>query len=333
MFRSAPSGPVIPAQLPPDRHNWPPGVLDDLRRFRQGDVVADPPYFYWGDPHRPVLALTSGYADEGEGIIEAADRFDYGLIATQTCDIAEEDSPRPGQPWVHLCPVYDAERTYRPEGIAPDTPASDLPKLIAGQERSLIRQGRSQRYLWVPAIPTTGFWVADLRLLLPIEKGWLAGRKRIEAFRTEADRIVVGRRLAWLYDRPAFDGRFVRTVQQPLLDALRALRRQNRTMFDRLANQVPEIGVSTDHNIVIHTAEVLVLCNTAPDPDITEWFHDWWTSGAETAASEELTLLPLRVEQLDRLPASEYRRLTRLPLAAVSPNPAWYGEDPYRLHG
>ncbi|MHB8246945.1 MAG: hypothetical protein ACYDGN_16665 [Acidimicrobiales bacterium] len=322
---------MIPAQLPADRHHWPAGVLDDLRRFRQGDVVADLPYFYWGNPHRSVLALTARYADEGEGVIEAANRFDYGLIATQTCDIVEEDSSRPGQPWVHICPVYDAERTYRPEGIAPDTPASDLPKLIAGQERSLIRQGRSQRYLQVPAIPTTGFWVADLRLLLPVEKGWLAGRERIEAFQTEADRIVVGRRLAWLYDRPAFDGRFVRTIQQPLLDALRVLRRQNRTMFDRLADQVPEIGVSTDHNIAIHAAEVVVLCNTAPDADITEWFHDWWMSSAETAAAEELTLLPLRVEQLDRLPASEYRRLTRLPLAAVSPNPAWYGEDPYRL--
>lgn len=82
----SPPPPVIPARLPPDREAWPAGLLEELRRFRQGEVVAAP-RTSTGDPQRPLLALTGHYADEGDGVIEAADRFDYGLIATQisTC--------------------------------------------------------------------------------------------------------------------------------------------------------------------------------------------------------------------------------------------------------
>jgi hypothetical protein len=315
---------VIPSQIPPDREHWPPGVLDGLKKFRQGDVVIGLPYFYWGNPAHGVLDLTSSYADDGEGIIESALQFDYGMIATQTCDIAEEDSQQPSQPWVHLCPVYNAEAMYQPTGPPPDK----VPRLIGGGDRKLIRQGRLQRYLWLPAIPD-GMWVADLRLLLPVEKGWLVARDRIEPFHNEPDRLKVGRLLAWLHDRPAFDGRFVTTVQQPLSRALGALRRDNSTLFDRLHDQVSEIGVSTDRNIAITTAEVVVLCNKSLDAAAERWLRDWWTESAQAAADEGLTLLPLRTARLDQMTAAEYRSLTRLPLAAVSPNPAWYGEDPY----
>jgi hypothetical protein len=251
---------VIPAQIPSDRQHWPPGVLEGLKKFRQGDVISGLPYFYWGDPAKAVLDLTSSYTDEGEGIIESVLKFDYGMIATQTCDVAEEDSQQPSQPWVHLCPVYNAEATHQPDG----PPLTKLPKLIGGGDRKLIRQGRLQRYLWLPAIPD-GLWVADLRLLLPVEKGWLAARDCIKPFHTDAERLRVGRLLAWLHDRPAFDGRFVKTVQQPLSTALGALRREDPAVFDQVYDQVAEIGVSTDRNIAITTAEVVVLCNAPLD--------------------------------------------------------------------
>lgn len=321
---------MIPAQIPAHRDRWPLGVLDALQAFRQGDVIEGLPYFYWGDPTRPVLDLTASYTDEGEGVIEAARRFDYGMIATQTCDLAEEDTAQPGQPWVHLCPVYNAQSPYQPESAAQDTRHGGGEKLIPGSERNLIRQGRSQRYLWLPAL-ADGFWVADLRLFIPVEKGWLAGRQRIEGFAKEADRVLVGRRLAWLHDRPAFDGRFVRCVQKPLRDGLWKLRSSNRPLFDQISHQVVEIGVSTDRNIEIATAEIVVLCEAPLEDTIVEWFNTWWISSAELAGEEGVTLLPLRIEQFEVMRASEYRQLTRLPLAAVSPNPAWYGPEPYDL--
>lgn len=318
---------MIPAQIPAGREQWPAGVLERLKRFRQGDVVADMPYFFWGEPQQAILSLTAKFADEGEGLVEAAERFRYGMITTQTCDIAEEDAPQPGQPWVHLCPVYNAEETYRPDGLPPEAPDDDLPKLLHGKDRSLIRKGGLQRYLWLPAIPD-GCWVADLRLLIPVEKGWLAQQEPIHAFHEEADRLEVGHRLAWLHHRPAFDGRFVSSVQQPLVVALRALRKDNPELFGRLSDQVAEICVSTDTNIKIDIAEVIVLCHQQPDSDVIAWFEHWWAGSFEAAAEESLTLLPLRIEPLDQMSASEYRRLTRLPLAAVSPNPRWYGQDP-----
>ncbi len=39
-------------------------------------------------------------------------------------------------------------------------------------------------------------------------------------------------------------------------------------------------------------------------------------------------MFPLRVIALEDISAAEYRMMTRLPLAQVSPNPSWYGVDP-----
>jgi hypothetical protein len=321
---------VIPAQIPSDRDHWPPDLLEHLRGFQQGHVVTDIPYFYLGDPSRPVLELTAAFADDGPGIIEAKAPFPYGLIATQTCDIAEEDAPRPSQPWIHVCPVYDAETRIRPAGTDPATPDAELPKLLDGRTRSLVRQGRSQHLLHLPGLGP-GCWVADLRLLLPIEKGWLAARTPINPFPTEAQRIEVGRRLAWIHLRPAFDGVFVRTVQQPLVAALRQLRREEPDKWERLHDQAREIGVSTKENITIHTAELVVICNSPLDDDLATWLEERWTELHELADADRLNLLPLRIVTLNDLTAAEYVTMTRLPLAAVSPNPAWYGEDPSAL--
>lgn len=67
--------------------------------------------FYFADPRRPVWARTRAYAADSQGpeVIEMAEGAGprYGLITSQTCDIAEEDADRPIRPWVQISPVYD----------------------------------------------------------------------------------------------------------------------------------------------------------------------------------------------------------------------------------
>lgn len=144
--------------LPDTREGWPSGVLDALRHWRQGDLVAQPPAFHYCDPEAAV------WAGRPEGL-DGPDVVDWGplapplgIVTTQTCDVAEEDAPSPRRPFVQLAPVYDMST-----------------ELNSGFRR-LLKQRRGPLYLFhVPEVEDgEAFFVADLRLEFPVDKGWLA---------------------------------------------------------------------------------------------------------------------------------------------------------------
>ena len=126
---------MIPRGIPKSRDEWPDGLLEHLRDFRQGDIVASVPLHYWGDPANAVFELTREYEGQGDGVCTMM--VDFGLITTQTCDIGEEDSPRPERPWVQIAPVYNAMAEI------------DGQRVLNGGERKLIEQGRRQHLLRV----------------------------------------------------------------------------------------------------------------------------------------------------------------------------------------
>ena len=308
---------MLPRGIPSHREDWPAGLLDHLRKFRQGHIVTNIPVFYWGDPVNPVFALTREYTDQGEGL--CALTLPYGLITTQTCDIAEEDSNRPTRPWVQVAPVYDAEEKG-PDGS----------HTLHGGERKLVTQGRVQHLLHVPEL-ADGLWVADLRILLPIEKGWLQNRQPVVGFATEPARHEVGRRLAFLHRRPAFDPAFVEIVQQPLVTSLRVLASAGGDLIDRLHDQVLEVGVRCETNIDMGFAEVWVLSDVTIDSECVEWFQEQWDGWYAKAQTAGFRLLPLQIARLDELNAATYRALTTVPLANISPATEWYSPDPYEV--
>ncbi len=309
----------------PEREHWPEGVLDAIREFRQGDVISGLPLVYWADPKFAVHARTRFYAAQGyldEGPVDFGDEVaPYGIITTQTCDLAQEGDRKPNSAWVQLAPVFNGE--------APRTDDPDQ-KVLEGQTRSLIKDGKDQYRLWVPNVPADGFWYADLTFEVAVERGWLAGKARIDGFGDESAREEVGRRLAWLRSRPAFDTKFVKAVQQPMVSALRDLRKADRTFYRRMHEQVVEIGVLLNARLAVGQAEVVVL-HTGIDADVFAWWRALWDTLKQNAQAAGFNLFPLRLADLAVLPAGEYRRMTRLPLASISPHPAWYGEDPEAL--
>lgn len=64
---------------------------------------------------------------------------------------------------------------------------------------------------------------------------------------------------------------------------------------------------------------------------LEEWWRDLWVRLKQNATTAGFNLLPLRFEDLGVLPAAEYRRMTRLPLGSMSPNPDSFGEAPEEL--
>ena len=244
------------------------------------------------DPSRPEIILFP------EGLAPP-----YGMITTQTCDLVEEDADPPGWPWAQLIPVYDMDDA-----------------LNSGQKK-LLRQGRFRRsLLHVPSL-TPGFYVADFRISFPVEKGWLARQARIDGFDTEELRQRVGDRLALLSGRPAFAGTFVSTIQSPLTEALRELKRSDRAAFDRMDALVPEVGVLMDSRLRPSTVQVVVISIETLDKSQTEWWNSWWDTCRQRAAGVGITLQALDFKVLDNsYSAAEYRRLTLLPLPNVSPD-------------
>jgi hypothetical protein len=268
---------------------------------------------YLADPQAPVWAESSRFASEvaasGEPFEPEILRFPeglmppYGMITTQTCDLVEEDAHPPGWPWVQLVPVYDMD------------------EVLNSGEKKLLRQGRFRRsLLHVPAV-TPGFYVADFRISFPVEKGWLARQARIDGFGAEELRQRVGDRLALLSGRPAFAGSFVVTIQNPLTAALRELKRTDREAFDRMDELVPEVGVLVDSRLNPSDVQVVVVSKEPLDSTQSEWWNTWWDGCRHLAAAAGITLQALDFKVLDEnFSAAEYRRLTHLPLANVSPD-------------
>lgn len=310
----------------PDRAAWPDGVLDAIAQFRQGDVVRDLPLFYWADTQRPVHARTAHYLAQGETeaqVVSFANAAPFGLVVTQTCDLVQEGAGKPSSAWVQLAPVFNA--------LAPH-PSVPEEHLLPGDRRKLIHKGRDQLRLHIPDIPDEGFWFADLTFEVPVERGWLAGQERIIGFSDEVAREEVGKRLAWIRARPAFATSFVEAVQQPIIEALRALRRQAPALYDRMHADVLEVGVGSNSRLTPTQVELVVL-HTGAAEDLLDWWRDLWPDLKVKADATGFNLLPLNVADLEVLSAAEYRQLTRLPLAQITPHPAWYGEDPEDFPG
>ena len=305
----------------PDRPDWPDGVLDAVAQFRQGDLVRGLPLFYWADPTTPVHDRTRAYAAAGSAapeIVKFADHAPFGLVTTQTCDLALEGNGKPGSAWVQLAPVFN--------GMAPH-PNDPNKRLLPGNVRRFVEAGQGyQSLLFIPDLPDGGFWFADLTFEVPVERGWLAQQPRLDGFGDELKREEVGRRLGWLRSRPALDGRFVAAVQKPTGDALSALRKTNPERYEEMAASVIEIGFVLTTRLEASAARLCVF-HAGASEDQLGWWRDLWTTtlfpGAE---AQGFTLLPLEVEDIrGSLPVSEYLKFTRLPLANISPTPSGSG--------
>jgi hypothetical protein len=291
--------------LPESRDKWPEGVLEAVAHFVQGDVLRCPPLVYHGDPSRPVFQMTSMYAEEQSEpmpmTITGRSAPRWAIVTSGTCDVAEDDMDPPRCPTVQISPVIDMS------GIDP----GDL---------KLIREGRFNYLIHLPALSEEeeGFWVADLRIEYPVEKGWLAGQPRVPGFHTEREQEKVGRAIAHLRGRPAMARSFLEHVVAPLREHLTILRQSNRSLANRIDDEIREWGVQVDSRLDPKSVEIILLTE---GQEASAGVKEWWRLTVDTLRSRPealgagMTILGPRFERLDVLPVSEYRRL------AIQPRP------------
>jgi len=182
---------------------WPTEVVEAMRRFSQGDLIEKPPFFFAGASKFAVTSFVRelGDPEEEDELFDLAmeSRPPYGLITTETCDIAEGETDRPRQPFILIAPVYN------------------LSGRIAAERERLITDNRVGyiRHLKGSALPS-GLWVADLRIEIPVEKSLLVGRHALVVLDSEVERLELAGFLAARRDRPVLPEKVHVGVIRPL---------------------------------------------------------------------------------------------------------------------
>jgi hypothetical protein len=182
----------------------------------------------------------------------------------------------------------------------------------------MITSGRGFPYLTaVSALsqPEHSVWVADLRLFIPVEKGWLVGCETGPAFTEEWEYDRFADRVASRFARRAFATAIVDHVIGPTLDLLRGIAAD----FEGL-DPIVEVGLATGRSRLDPTNAQLVFMLDAELPDdLRARIVDWWEPTAEAARAAGIETLMPRFVGLDQLSAAEYRTLDLLDAAALSP--------------
>jgi hypothetical protein len=267
-----------------DRHlrdPWPEDVGEACGRFKQGDIIEKPPFFYgvssgsriWG-------ADEEGEADDPVDEGEADDPLDdgsqvdelhpdespeFGIITTQTCDLSEQG--RPTQPWVQVSPVY------RIEGEPED-------------EERLLSKGYIVE-LTGPDLPD-GRWVADLRIEVPLEKTVLVDRAPIAGFASEDETDDFARILGVRRARAALANELVDSV----IRLIRKKKANNKARAARVWDELYRLGLQIEEGSRLKPAAVRlhVICAGHPSDLVREWFTEWEDRARHDAAEVDITL-------------------------------------------
>lgn len=292
--------------LPATRADWPEGVLDAAARFSMGDVIEDPPFFYFADPGLAVWHPTKDYASNSSGpeIIDASNYAPrFGMLVSQTCDIGEIDSEPPGRPWVQVAPVYDFST-------------------LDGSTKKLLRQGKGPLHLLhLPALDAIhpGFWAADLRIEFPIEKSLLTGRLPIAGFATESAQREVGRRLAYLRGRPAWATEVVVGVQRRLIAELRNLKAAEPAVFEELLMVSDSVGARTDDMLNPRTLQLCLFVTARLSNGAFNWWQDFCDSLRDEPQLGNLTQQAALLLDCQDCSISRWREFEPVPLTRFSP--------------
>jgi hypothetical protein len=284
---------VINEGLPEE---WPARVRAAVAPFRQGHLVETPPFFYAANLEHPVWELSEiardsdAENDEPEDALLELDpdqRPPYGSITTQTCDLAEE-RPEPVQPWLQVAPVYQCE------------PGSTL------LERDFVVP------LSPPTLPGEG-WVADLRLEMSLEKGYLVGREPLEAFSSESEYDRFGDLLARRRGRPALASVFHEVINV----TTRSMKQESsakRSMARRVRDNVYKLklGIEDGTRLRPVAAKLYVVTQGEAEAETEEWFAEWWSRAKAVAADHGLQLLPTGWMNSGQLDAEIYDDLVEI---------------------
>jgi hypothetical protein len=274
---------------------WPPEIVEAAQNFQQGDLLAEPAIAYAASLLYPVWELTrqEAAASEPDGTpvhlaLDPADVPPFGIITSQTCDVAE-DRPEPVQPWVNVSPV-----------------------VLCDEDDPLL--GCDYAYP-LPAFeaPEGECYVADLRLNVALEKGLLVHRDPIDPFGgSEAERIAFGRLLGERHGRAALAESIHAFVSETLRGHQRKTGKRVKKRLYKLMLQIQDGERLNPRAVRLHAIIVENEAATIDLPELEEWFRSWCDAAREVAAEHDVALLDPQFHNGATMNVALYDRLIEI---------------------
>jgi hypothetical protein len=288
---------------------WPRRITTALDHWHQGDLIESPPLFWAADPREPLLPFTRDNGDSARDwqifSLAATDRPPYGAVLSQTCDICE---PRPVSPFVDVAPVYDISDSLKP-----------------GQDND-IRQHNWNYYVYLTRQPKEeGFYVADLRLSLPLEKGAFAERSPIPGFASQNDLLVFSERVAGRLRRPAYADAVSEFLIIPLERWIRGGYKQAINDGSGRFTDVEEVRLRIEGDRLSPVSvQMVVFEETTLTRDDKAAWRSWRESTKKVIERQaNIKLRPVHFSSLRTMNAAEYRELAPVWLRYLGRGPRW----------
>jgi hypothetical protein len=283
--------------IPP---TWGKNLTDALDPWRQGDAFADLALFWAGpEGEDPVTGASAGEDGDWELVYDPTARAEYGIIRSQTCDIGA-GGPGRRHPFVDVSPVLNASH-------------------LNNGERMQIRNYAVPYLVALTKPPAGGFWVADLRVSLPISKALLVKQTRLEVFSNEDDRLDFGEMLAAKYRRPALH----EAVSEGLTAALKQFA-AGPSGPAGWADSVEQVRIILTGDRLAPLSAVLLFTTLLPiDAAARAHIHTCRTRSATALKKGGVRLTSLQILTEDKIPASIYRCSVPLRVEGLGGRPAW----------
>jgi hypothetical protein len=280
-----------------DAAQWTPEVRARLSYLYQGALVDRPPLVYYGDGQAPLTTLSQHQPVRRGGgpvVLGEARRAPYGIVLNQTCDIVEEGPPK--RPWVQVSPVY----------FFPCT---------AGEARQIEARQQFDYLFWISSLGTSesGAWVADLRLSVPVEKGWFVGRQHQPAFLNPGEAAAFAERIGYLLSRPAVPLQLADRFIQPFLEQRARLVEE----FGAVAQCETRYNAARDRDDPI-SVEPVILSDGALSTEIKERWRVWWDNEFGESQPTTFVVRSPRFATYAEIDPREYEQLVTARLEQMS---------------
>ena len=149
--------------------------------------------------------------------------------------------------------------------------------------------------------------MADFRIEIPVEKGWLAAETPVKGFPTDDSQQTVGRRLAWLRNRPAFASQLV-GIHRAWEQSLVALGETDSALYATIVASLDEVFVQVD-SLTAPTVEQWLAAIESPLADAgRQWLNacnDGIVSAVARAAG--ITVFDLDIQSTDDISLRAFR--------------------------
>jgi hypothetical protein len=223
-----------------------------------------------------------------EGITPpVAERYDYGIITSQTCDIAAT-GPGARHPVVQVSPLVLIESL--------------------GERAESVRLGVTTDMVVVPNVKPAGAWAADLRISIPVSKGVLLEQTRRGGFKDEEGRISFAESVALKYWRPALHD----AVEVELVKSLEKFVRLARGRGDLWVDDIYQFRIMVTRGTRLRPSEVTILVLTKGgefEPAQRDPLRKWRISFKRefSNACDGADLCPLSFERVEQMSLLDYR--------------------------